>query len=112
MELINNEGEVVHTWNTKGEVKRRAEAKRKALLEGQCRTCWKFDWKTGECGSKLNCVPVDKFEAFRLERDTMEDCLARSNWVLADACKREIEKARERGIFGKGVVEYWEDLMG
>ncbi len=40
----------------------------------------------------------------------MEDCLARGNWVVADACKREIEKARERVVFGKGVVEYWEDM--
>lgn len=87
------------------------EMKKSALLEEKCRTCWKFDWKSGECGSQLPCLPQDKFEAFKLERDVMEDSLARAKWDVADACKREIEKARERGVFGKGVVEYWEDII-
>ena len=106
VELISNDGEVVYQRTISEN-----EMKKSALLEGKCRTCWKFDWKSGECGSQFRCLPQDKFEAFEAERDTMEDCLARGNWVVADACKREIEKARERGVFGKGVVEYWEDII-
>lgn len=60
------------------------EMKKSALLEGKCRMCWKFDWKSGECGSKVSCYYSEKFEAFEAERETMEDCLARGNWVVAD----------------------------
>lgn len=63
VELIDKKGEVVYKRSIS-----KNEMKKSALLEGKCRMCWKFDWKSGECGSQLRCLPQDKFEAFEAER--------------------------------------------